>query len=104
MIRHCVMLRLAPKADRAALDRVMLSLSDLVDQLDGCGGFCAGPNRDFEDKSPDFAYGFTLDAQDAKALAAYAVHPDHQALGARLVEMCLGGPAGIVVYDLEVGP
>lgn len=104
MIRHCVMLRLAPKADRARLDRVMLSLGDLVEKLDGCSNFCAGPNRDYEGKSPDIAYGFTLDADNAKALAAYAVHPQHQALGAKLVALCEGGPAGIIVYDIEVGP
>ncbi|MFL4469927.1 Dabb family protein [Tateyamaria armeniaca] len=104
MIRHCVMLRLARKADRTKLDRVMLALGKLVDRLDGCSNFCAGPNRDFEDKSPDIAYGFTLDAHDAKALAAYAVHPEHQALGAKLVDLCEGGSAGIIVYDIEVGP
>ena len=36
MIRHCVMLRLAAKADRAVLDRVMLGLADLVERLEGC--------------------------------------------------------------------
>jgi hypothetical protein len=51
MIRHCVMLRLAAKADRAVLDRVMLGLADLVERLEGCSGFFAGPNRDYEGKS-----------------------------------------------------
>jgi len=104
MIRHCVMLRLARKADRKVLDRVMLALGALVDRLDGCSNFCAGPNRDYEDKSPDVAYGFTLDARDARALAAYAVNPEHQVLGAKLVNLCEGGAAGIIVYDIEVGP
>ena len=102
MIRHCVMLRLTAKADRAVLDRVMLGLADLVERLEGCSGFFAGPNRDYEGKSPDFAYGFTLDAQNAAALAAYAVNPEHQALGAQLVSLCEGGGAGIIVYDLEI--
>lgn len=104
MIRHCVMLRLSARADRARLDRVMLNLADVVERIDGCSDFCAGPNRDFEDKTPDFPYGFTLDARDAAALAAYAVDPEHLTLGAQLVDMCVGGGAGIVVYDIEITP
>jgi hypothetical protein len=104
MIRHCVMLRLGADVDAAALDRIMRGLGELVARLDGCSGFCAGPNRDFEGKTPDFPYGFTLDARDAAALAAYAVDPDHMALGAQLVALCIGGGDGIAVYDIEAGP
>ena len=101
MIRHCVFLRLKPDTDPAALDGVMAGLAALVDDLPGCRGFVAGPNRDFEGKSPDHGVGFTLDAEDAGALAAYAADARHRALGARLIEMCAGGAGGIVVYDIE---
>ncbi|WP_299551910.1 Dabb family protein [uncultured Tateyamaria sp.] len=101
MIRHCVFLSLSPKADTAELDKIMLDLEDLVRRLDGCSGFRAGPNRDYEGKTPDYPYGFTLDAENAKALAAYAVDPEHQALGGRLVALCEGGADGIIVYDIE---
>ncbi|WP_223421381.1 Dabb family protein [Tateyamaria pelophila] len=102
MIRHCVMLRLREDADPRQVNAVMLDLAKVVDRLDGCGDFCAGPNRDFEDKTPDYAYGFTLDARNAKALAAYAVDPEHKALGAQLVDLCHGGGDGILVFDIEV--
>ena len=101
MIRHCVMLKLKPDASTARLNKVMHGLAELVDTLDGCSGFCAGPNRDYENKSPDYRYGFTLDARNPKALAAYAVDSEHLALGAKLVEMCVGGADGIVVYDID---
>lgn len=103
MIRHCVMLRLAPDSDEQELAAVMQGLSDLVHRLDGCSGFFAGSNRDFEGKSPDFPFGFTFDVVDDAALSAYATHPDHIALGARLVALCDGGGAGIIVYDIEAG-
>lgn len=101
MIRHCVFLRLGPKTDAAELDKIMLGLEDVVRRLEGCSGFRAGPNRDYEGKSADYPYGFTLDAENAKALAAYAVDPAHQALGARLVALCSGGADGIMVYDID---
>jgi len=102
MIRHCVMLNLRENAQASELGAVMQGLDDLVDRLADCSGFCAGPNRDYELKSADFDYGFTLDASSPKALAAYAGHPEHQALGARLVALCKGGADGIVVFDIEV--
>lgn len=101
MIRHCVFFRLEHGADLAALRDVIHGLAALVDRLDGCFGFCAGTNRDFESKSPEYPYGFTLDTQDETALAQYADHPDHKALGARLVALCDGGSKGIIVFDIE---
>ncbi|MEX0312107.1 MAG: Dabb family protein [Tateyamaria sp.] len=101
MIRHCVFLKLKPKADVAKLDKLMLDLNAVVQRLDGCSGFRAGPNRDYEGKSPDYPYGFTLDAESPQALAAYAVDPEHEELGAQLLDLCEGGADGIVVFDLE---
>ncbi len=102
MIRHCVMLNLHENAVASELEAVMQGLGKLVDRLADCSGFCAGPNRDYEMKSADFDFGFTLDASSPKALAAYAKHPEHQALGARLVALCKGEADGIVVFDIEV--
>ncbi|HVX80463.1 MAG TPA: Dabb family protein, partial [Devosiaceae bacterium] len=38
----------------------------------------------------------------AAARDAYLVHPDHQAVGARIVAAAEGGPAGILVFDFEL--
>jgi hypothetical protein len=98
------MMRLASGADTDRLEQVLADLRNFVDGLHGCSGFHHGPNRDFENKSPGFAIGFTLDAQDAEALAAYAVHPTHRKIGAELVGFCEGGADGIIVFDIETGP
>ncbi|MDV7142120.1 Dabb family protein [Tropicimonas sp. TH_r6] len=102
MIRHCVMLRLPDGFDRTALDAIVLGLAELVDDLPGADGFKCGPNRDFESKTADFPFGFTIDFDSPDALSHYAGHPDHVALGARLVAMCEDGAEGIAVFDLEV--
>lgn len=102
MIRHCVFLRLRADADPDTLADVMSGLATLVAALDGCSHFAHGPNVDLEGKSPDHGHGFTFDAASRDALERYATHPDHIALGARLVALCDGGGDGVVVYDLEV--
>lgn len=101
MIRHIVMLNLRP-AVQGPLKVVLSKLAELVDELEGCERFVAGPNRDFEGKSQNYPYGFMFDAENAEALQAYAEHPQHIALGARLVAMCEGGAKGIMVYDLDI--
>lgn len=101
MIRHCVMLNLQ-KNTQEEVQEVLAGLADLVARLAGCRGFVAGPNRDFEGKSPNYPYGFMFDAEDEAALNAYAEHPRHKQLGAKLVALCEGGADGIVVFDLEV--
>jgi hypothetical protein len=99
MIQHIVMLRLPDDHDPAVLAAVMDGLKTL--ELPGFTGFRHGPNRDYEDKSGDYPYGFicTFDTKDA--LQNYADHPDHRTLGAQLVALC-GGADAIMVIDLEV--
>lgn len=101
MIRHCVMLGLPDGHDAAELDTVMEKLNGLVERLPGSTGFAAGPNRDFEGKTAAYPFGFTIDFDSPEALAGYAGHPEHRALGARLVALC-GAAEKIVVFDLEI--
>jgi hypothetical protein len=99
MIRHIVMLRLVDGYDPVELIAVMSGLAAL--DLPGFIGFEHGPNRDLEQKAPDYLYGFVCSFSDEAAVKTYAADPGHQALGARLVDLC-GGGDGIMVMDLDV--
>ncbi len=99
MIRHVVMLRLVDGYDPGELSAVMSGLAAL--DLPDFVGFEHGPNRDLENKTPDYPYGFVCSFADEVALQAYAADLGHQALGARLVALC-GGGDGIMVMDLDV--
>jgi len=101
MIAHCVMLRLAKGHDAAELSDVMAGLRALVGRIEGYDGVHGGANIDAEGKSPDVGAGFVCHFRDRAALDRYAADPRHRALGARLVALCDGGAAGIVVYDIE---
>lgn len=101
MIQHCVFCALRPDADPAELAAAMVEFDALRAEVPGFESFAHGPNRDYEGKSAGHPYGFVMAFRDRAALAAYDAHPRHRAAGARLVALCDGGHAGIVVYDLE---
>ena len=102
MLRHCVFLIFdAAHSDEARME-ILAELGALVNEVDGMVGFEFGSNLDFEQKSPLYREGFIASFRDHAALSAYAKHPVHQTLGARLVEMCVGGHDGIIVFDLDV--
>ncbi|MGV6804337.1 MAG: Dabb family protein [Ruegeria sp.] len=102
MILHCVFFSFRPDAPNPARHAVLNGLSDLCDSLEGALAFESGPNLDFELKSQAYRNGFVIRFVDRSALQAYAEHPTHKQLGARLCDLCANGADGIVVFDLEV--
>lgn len=102
MIQHIVMQQLRADHDPAELAAVMQGLGALSGEIAGFDGFTHGPNRDFEELSKPYDYGFICTFTDADALALYADDPRHKALGGRLVDLCAGGVSGLMVIDLDV--
>jgi len=103
MIEHIVMLKLTTNHDAQELAAVMTGLADLMTRLPGAGRFVLGPNRNYENLSPGFSAGFIGSFETPAALANYAEHPDHKSLATRLVALCEGRVAGIMVFDLDTG-
>ncbi len=97
MIDHIVLLKLKPDYDVNALAAVMDGLAGLVPNLEGFVSFRHGINRDYEGRSPAYAYGFTGQFRDSLALSVYAGDPRHLALGALLVAQC----DDLLIADLE---
>lgn len=101
MLSHCVFLRFRDDVSEDERLAVLEGLAALVGQVPGLRRLDYGSNRDFEAKSPGFSHGFIAVFDDRAAHLAYEAHPQHVALGARLVALCQGGHEGIVVYDIE---
>lgn len=101
MILHCVFCNFKATATPADRTIVFSALSDFAHTVNGVLAFNFGPNRDFEGKSKDFSDGFVIRFTDRAALEIYATHPTHIALGGQLCNLCNGGAAGIMVFDLE---
>ena len=102
MIKHVVMLNLAPDHDPEELNTVMIGLDNLRHSVAGFTHFEHGKNRDFENMSPHCSYLFICHFDGEDTSRAYLVNKDHQALGKRLVGLCKGGVSGVTVVDLEV--
>lgn len=102
MIIHCVYCKMPDNVDIGERAAVMAELAAMQDKIDGMLSFEAGPNRDYEGLSAGFSWGFVSRFADPASLAAYAEHPAHKAAGGRLVALCVGGVAGLMVFDLEV--
>lgn len=102
MLIHCVFCAIRPDVNREELAQVYDAFAGLVPQIDGMISFHAGPNRDYEAKTPEYTDGFVITFANRAAHLAYDGHPDHKAAGAKLVSLCVGGYLGITVFDLDV--
>ena len=103
MLKHCVFLNFKPESAPADHKAVFETLSDLQGEIPGMLSFAYGPNLDFEHKSQSYSQGFIATFTDRQAHLAYETHPAHIKAGAQLVDMCVGGYEGIMVFDLKVG-
>ena len=103
MLLHCVFCNFRDDASEAARAHAIDALAVFARALDGVIAVDCGPNVDLERKSPEYDAGFVIRFQDQAALRSYAIHPTHQALGAQLCDLCVGGAEGVMVYDLAIG-
>ncbi|NRB03773.1 MAG: Dabb family protein [Rhodobacteraceae bacterium] len=102
MIKHCVFAQINAETPQDEIDRVLSGFGTLVGEVEGMVDYFYGPNRDYENISPDYPYGFVATFQDRQALARYDEHPAHREFGAALVNMTVGGADGVVVFDIDV--
>lgn len=102
MILHCVFLRLktamTPDDKRALFE----SVAALKQVIPGILDVKYGPNVSPEGLHGGFVDGFTVTFESAEARDAYLVHPDHVAVGERIVSSTDGGLAGLLVFDFNL--
>jgi hypothetical protein len=102
MIRHCVFVKFDLDFSRAQRDAIYADLEALRTKIPGMRHVEAGENVSPEGLSKGFDEGFFVDFDSAAVRDAYLVHPDHQAIGGRIVAAAQGGTAGIIVFDFDL--
>lgn len=102
MIRHIVLTKFKPETEERDILDIYAGLSDLTRRLSGAQGFTGGRSESPEQIERGYTHAFVIDFDSWEDLETYAKHPEHQALGARIVENAVGGIDGVLVLDLNV--
>lgn len=104
MIRHIVLVKFIEGLSNDEIADMWRELQEIAPKIKGLSHIYAGKSQSPEQIERGYMHGFTVDLDSWEALAAYQDHPDHKALGARLVANAKGGLDGILVFDLPFDP
>jgi hypothetical protein len=102
MIIHCVFLRFKAATQADEKQAIYDAIVALKAVTPGILDVKSGPNVSPEGLNSGFRDGFIVTFENAEARDAYLVHPDHVAVGDRIVAATDGGLAGLMVFDMDV--
>lgn len=102
MILHCVFLRLKSAMTQDEKRALFEAVAALQQVIPGIIDVKYGPNVSPEGLHGGFVDGFAVTFESPEARDAYLVHPDHVAVGERIVSSTDGGLAGLLVFDLNL--
>lgn len=102
MIRHIVLIKFKPDVSEDTISSLFAELRDIEKQVSGIRDIISGRSESPEKIERGYMHGFVVDFDDWDALERYQTHPDHKALGGKLVENAVGGLDGILVLDIPV--
>ncbi|QLF69670.1 Dabb family protein [Peteryoungia desertarenae] len=100
MIQHCVFLRFKAAVQQAEKQAIYDGILALKDVVPGMLDVKFGPNVSPEGLSSGYDDGFIVTFENEIDRDYYLKHPDHVAVGERIVSATDGGLAGILVFDL----
>ncbi len=102
MILHCVFLRLKSAMTQDEKRALFESVAALQKVIPGIVDVKYGPNVSPEGLHGGFVDGFAVTFESPEARDAYLVHPEHVAVGERIVSSIDGGLSGLMVFDLNI--
>ena len=95
VLRHIVMYKFKPETTPAQIQEVIDAFAGLPKKVDTIIGYEAGPNVSKEGKSEGFTHVFVVTFKTEADLAAYLVHPAHEAY----VKVVKDKREKVVVFD-----
>lgn len=102
VIRHVVLCRRQSGVGEQEMTEIFEALKGLQAVIPGIISVSAGRDCSPEGLQSGMTHGFTVDFMDAAARDRYLEHPDHVAIGARLVRATEDGVDGLIVLDLAL--
>ena len=102
MIKHIVLIQFPDTASDTQRKAIYQSVENLEQFITGWQGFIAGANVTPEvGMNKGYNGGFIIEFVDEAARDAYLIHPEHQKVGATIVDTAVNGIEGIMVFDLK---
>lgn len=102
MILHCVFLRFKSSVQEEEKQAIYEAIAALKEFIPGMVDVKFGPNVSPEGLSSGYNDGFTVTFEDETVRDYYLSHPDHKAVGDRIVRATDGGLSGILVFDMDI--
>ncbi|MGK6313844.1 Dabb family protein [Neorhizobium sp. DT-125] len=102
MILHCVFVRFKAAlqaADKQAIYDAVVALKNVTP---GILDVKYGSNTSPEGLNGGFLDGFIVTFESPEARDAYLVHPEHIAVGERILASTDGGLSGLMVFDMAI--
>lgn len=101
MILHCVFLRFKAAVQEEEKIALYEAIAALKEFIPGMMDVKYGTNVSPEGLDRGFVDGFVVTFEDSVVRDYYLNHPEHKAVGERIVKALDGGLSGIMVYDME---
>lgn len=95
MLKHLVFFKFKPETTEVEIDDLVRSLTALVGIIPEIREFQVGRDVVRSERSYDLALDSVFD--DLAAMQRYQVHPDHQAVVAKVKRLC----SGVAAVDFE---
>ncbi|GEO84178.1 MULTISPECIES: Dabb family protein [Alphaproteobacteria] len=102
MIQHCVFLRFKASTQETEKLAIYQGIAALKNIIPGMLEVKYGPNVSPEGLHGGYLDGFIITFEDTMVRDYYLKHPDHIAVGDRIVKATDGGLSGILVFDMEI--
>jgi hypothetical protein len=84
MVRHVLLLKVRSDASLDDIEACRVGLASLVGVVPGLLNFHWGANVAPEERREGLTHGFTMDFVDRESLDAYAPHPAHRPVAAKV--------------------
>jgi hypothetical protein len=102
MILHCVFVRFKAATQQTDKQAIYEAVAALKNVTPGILDVKYGPNVSPEGLNGGFLDGFAVTFESPEARDAYLVHPEHIAVGERIIAASDGGLSGLLVFDMAV--
>lgn len=101
-IKHIVLLPFKPNLSKDEIEKIMLSLAELKNNIPQIISFSWGENNSPENLHSGYLHGFVMEFKNDKDRQIYLEHPLHIQVAQELVLPALVEGVNPIVFDYEI--